>query len=507
METIIFLFLIFNIFSFSFQTIQAVFFCDAQLKEIYVIEGNTQRSIEVGYGGNFETPHVFDNLNATPGDLIRFSCMNIEGFTFGAGCFVLNNICHCYNFDTNIPRINNGIIRSYNFGDDISFNLNVLYSQVQDTIGNYNYYYEHYIPLDVNKISCQNNNNNPLILLNGLEHNIKLSDYVTANFDTKNVECRIIENYEYFSLNNMQLEPNEKFNILNDLISNSVDAKKIHVMFTNYGVILDNTKECEFYIRVCHERCSDCYDEDIDQNNHQCKQCKEGYYKVKNTYNCRTKEEMIDSIYSFSEEEKVFKICDYYFYYNTFDNNYKHCTFENSCPEGLNKIIEDKKQCISDCSLDNIYRYEFKNLCYKKCPENTVKSKTKNFYCEVKCNKENPYEIIETQKCVSIYFKTEIEKGICKLNYDLKNLNNNFYDTFLKNIENFYTSKNYNTSNLDTGNDDIIEMTKIKVILTTTENQKQNIYNDMTNINLGECENSLRQSNNLSDNCILYIKM
>ena len=47
----------------------------------------------------------------------------------------------------------------------------------------------------------------------------------------------------------------------------------------------------------------------------------------------------------------------------------------------------------------------------------------------------------------------------------------------------------------------------MKVILTTSKNQKNNIYSNMINIDLGECENSLRQTYNLTDNKTLYIKM
>ena len=82
-----------------------------------------------------------------------------------------------------------------------------------------------------------------------------------------------------------------------------------------------------------------------------------------------------------------------------------------------------------------------------------------------------------------------------------------YYDTILENIEDIITSKNYNTSDLDNGTDEIIETEKIKVILTTTENQKNNIKSNMTNIDLGECENSLRLSYNLTDNETVYIKM
>ena len=65
------------------------------------------------------------------------------------------------------------------------------------------------------------------------------------------------------------------------------------------------------------------------------------------------KEEMINTNYSFSEEEKIFKICDNYFYYNTSDNNLKYCISELPCPKDFNKLIQDKKQCTHNCSLDN----------------------------------------------------------------------------------------------------------------------------------------------------------
>ena len=60
---------------------------------------------------------------------------------------------------------------------------------------------------------------------------------------------------------------------------------------------------------------------------------------------------------------------------------------------------------------------------------------------------------------------------------------------------------------MENGNDEIIEIEKLKIILTTSDNQKNNIDNNMTNIDLGECENSLRQANNLTNDDVLYIKM
>ena len=79
-------------------------------------------------------------------------------------------------------------------------------------------------------------------------------------------------------------------------------------------------------------------------------------------------------------------------------------------------------------------------------------------------------------------------------------------DNFLNIIETAILSDNYDTSDIDKGNDKIIEYEKLTVTLTTTKNQKNNIYNNMTTIDLGECENLLRNYYNISINEALYIK-
>ena len=81
-----------------------------------------------------------------------------------------------------------------------------------------------------------------------------------------------------------------------------------------------------------------------------------------------------------------------------------------------------------------------------------------------------------------------------------------YYDNILKLMETGFISKNYNTSNIDLGNDEIIKADKFIVTLTTTENQRNNRNNNMTSIDLGECETLLRNFYNISDNETLYMK-
>ena len=208
---LIYLFLILNIFSLSLQGIPTGFFCDDYLRGVYVVENGVSRKIENGWDGHWDIPYRYDNLNIVPGDLIRFTCYNDGGdVTNGGGCFYLYSKCHCYNFDINKPRRSEGNIRSVNFGSiECSFNL----YNLQEIDQRINYDYQHYVPLDVSKVSCINSNN-VIFALNGVDKTLKLSNYITSSYSIKNVETSITSsNYGYFKLNNKALVANQRYNV------------------------------------------------------------------------------------------------------------------------------------------------------------------------------------------------------------------------------------------------------------------------------------------------------
>ena len=157
MTTIIFLFLIFNIFSSSFQTIKAAFFCDDTLEEIYVVEGTTEIKIvdesNMQRDGGIESPYYFNELNAVPGDLIKFDCFNSVATTYGVGCFLLKDNCTCYDFNPNLPKDNDVVTHLETSLDGKPCKIDV--NSLLDKIENKHYYYQHYIPLDASKISCE----------------------------------------------------------------------------------------------------------------------------------------------------------------------------------------------------------------------------------------------------------------------------------------------------------------------------------------------------------------
>ena len=98
-----------------------------------------------------------------------------------------------------------------------------------------------------------------------------------------------------------------------------------------------------------------------------------------------------------------------------------------------------------------------------------------------------------------------------KLNNETKENNNTFeeeikyYDEIIEKIESIFTSENYDMTNVDKGEDEIIETEKMTVTFTTSNNQKNNLNNNMSTINLGECEILLRKYYNLTNNETLYI--
>ena len=214
---------------------------------------------------------------------------------------------------------------------------------------------------------------------------------------------------------------------------------------------------------MCYETCKQCI-EYGNKNNHNCLKCKDNYTFIND----------------FENNKNCYIICDYYYYFDS-NNEYK-CTSNNSCPENYNKLIIEKKKCIDDCNKDNIYKYEYNNRCYEN------------------------YNYINNNKSILDNFSIEkFFKGF----YDFNNisLDSSFNDKIINNIKNNIINGNINLSNLIEGDkeDLLLKTNNILYQITSTENQKNNEYNNISTIDLGECENLLKNHYNLSENQSLII--
>ena len=280
-----------------------------------------------------------------------------------------------------------------------------------------------------------------------------------------------------------------------------------------FGYYLENTK----IYKKCYESCNKC---DTAGNNtmHNCKECKHEYnfeidYGI--TKNCYTN-------------------CTYFHYFNEAKST-SFCTTSFNCPINYDKLIYVKKECVSNCTKDRKYKYEFRKRCYEDCPlSNSTKrvNITKlngiiydEYFCKPICDQESPFEVIHTQECYkNCPVKYLLDKS-CILNYLSPEKNNQekeketkteeekkeekikANDIFIKNIEVDFTSNEYETTNLDNGINEEINFNDMKILLTTTLIQKKDKNNsEIIIIDLGECENILRDKYKIPDNKLLYMK-
>ena len=347
------------------------------------------------------------------------------------------------------------------------------------------------------KLTC--NNNVKHIHQYNYKYYGKCSNIYNNNDDGNNLICKSDE--ENFLLyakieNNFCVNCSNLFNIEKPNIDNI--EKYINCSDKPDGYYLNETINNNYIYKLCFERCKTC---EIQGNNinHNCLLCNNyfPFYAFNNNYfNC-------------------YNNCTYYLYYDKNANIY-YCTNDSFCPKEYNKLIREKNECLKKCTFDNEYKYDFKNICYKKCPEKTVSSSDYNKYsCETLCNDTYPFLIIETQECVDYCDIPKLISELCKVQYEYidpeeneeidkgKNIQNKeikkqkeqkeikAQDHLIKNVEKSLTSDTYNTSNLEKGEDDKINIGKMTITLTTTKNQNNSYNNTETNINLGNCENIL----------------
>ena len=100
-----------------------------------------------------------------------------------------------------------------------------------------------------------------------------------------------------------------------------------------------------------------------------CKTCeKEGNITYHNCLECN---DNYNYILNISNTKNCYNNCLNYFYYNE-KINISFCTENNECPKEYDKLIPDIRKCISNCSNDEYYKYEFNNRCYNICPSNSI---------------------------------------------------------------------------------------------------------------------------------------
>ena len=170
------------------------------------------------------------------------------------------------------------------------------------------------------------------------------------------------------------------------------------------GYFFDNEDSVN---KLCYPSCETC-ETSGNETEHNCKKCKYGYnFEI-----------------NFGIYKNCYMNCSFYHYY---DSGISYCTKGKKCMNEYDKLIEDKSECVSNCTKDDQYKFEFRKHCYKECPSNSTVRKNitelegfsldKKYFCKPICNEEAPFEILYTQECLkNCSIKYLIDKS-CILNF------------------------------------------------------------------------------------------
>ena len=174
------------------------------------------------------------------------------------------------------------------------------------------------------------------------------------------------------------------------------------------------------------------------------------------------------------------------------------------------------------CICNDNYKFEYNNACYQICPEGTYPILNNKFICTIsvhdyyydnkdkiykkcyyKCNKcsQSGNDLIHNcDKCLDNFqFFNKVFLHNCYTVNEINNLLNNN----LNNSDNFHkefqlTLRNeFNNIPLKNGDDYIVPTGNIIYTVTNTKNQKNNINENVTTIDLGLCEDKLKERYNI----------
>ena len=453
-----------------------------------------------------------------------FQCTDLEKITFGknfdtssvenmenlfADCFKLTSI-DISSFNTSSVTTMNSMFRQMNkitSLDVSSFNT----SKVVDMYDMFGYCYE------LESLNLSNFDTSNLKIMQGMFYScsklksLDLSNFIGDSITTLESTFSLCYSLEYLNLANFYIKENTTIHLYTferhpANIKYIVTDSKIQNILLEKAINNTNTfdrndisqKGCNelsneynyTYKTICLKKCPNntyqvsynpyiCFDEIpenfyLDSNDgiykecyKSCKKCFGGGDKKNNNCSvCKESFGTLDDIKAI--KNNCYQNCPYIYYFDK-KNDY-YCFQNDSCPENY-KLIEEKKKCIDECKNDDKYLFEYNKKCYEKCPNGTER-----IFDSFECFKEN-----ETKIEIYSRFKDLGEYIIY-----------GYMDNIFKNISKY--------------NEDYIEVYgNITYQLTTSDNQKNKTRNNLSSIDLLNCENILRNIYDINDSLSLNI--
>ena len=172
-------------------------------------------------------------------------------------------------------------------------------------------------------------------------------------------------------------------------------------------------------------------------------------------------------------------------------------------------IIYDVNNVDNDNYLYKIFSSKGEELSLDICKLNNVSTKIINYYSKkglnrAKCPKEYPYYNTINDKCIKYCDIDDFLSKTC-LTDNINNENKEKNIKYIKDSMKYYFISPFLDNITNLGEDIIIEEEGIKYHLTSTSNQNDKIYQNISSIYLGKCENKLKEKYKINSNQSLLI--
>ena len=234
-----------------------------------------------------------------------------------------------------------------------------------------------------------------------------------------------------------------------------------------------NKSELYPYPKLCYSTCKLC-DKGGNNDTHNCLECKTNYEPI-------------------SISSKYFNcLCNNYYYIDEITNE-TICLPNKTCPYDYNKLIFNTNHCINNCTKNSIYKYEFNNICYDEYSYNITINNL--FTTNLIINQITTNDIKYNEIMCDSYNSELIMKELNEINHNKTQFEN--FKKYLLNI--------YNTNYILNNHDLDIKLENNLITISSTLNQKNNLYKNKTSIDLGLCENKLKRIYNISLNNSLFL--
>ena len=171
------------------------------------------------------------------------------------------------------------------------------------------------------------------------------------------------------------------------------------------------------------------------------------------------------------------------------------------------RILYNTGICINDCKNDELNKYEYEFFCYLECPKGTHSSKNDKYLCEKNvnnCVQKYPFINTQDESCAEICNSEDFFHQKCKLNIYNAEIKDFIIDTIISEIEN-NTMQNLINEIIEGQMDSIVTINESIFQLTSSFNQNNKIYKNISSIKLKECENIIKEKYNIPKNDSLII--